>query len=654
MSLSLAKYRPKIILAFLDLSALIFSGLLGLWLRFGELPAFTYFDTWARYLIVGLPLYIVVYFYFGLYSRIWRYASVRELVAISAAVSVATSCLFGVMYVNPDIHFPRSVLVMVWLFNIVAVGGFRFAMRLAADVRRRGKNNAGHRRTLVLGAGDAGHMLVAELAHHPELDYKLIGFLDDDPRKIGFKIAGLPVLGDLSLLDTFVQHQGISEIVIAMPSAPYTKIRELVKKCTALGIRPKTVPGLFRVIGNGIHISEVRDVQIEDLLPRPEIKTDISGIAGYVSGKAVLVTGAGGSIGSELSRQIAHFEPATLLLLGHGENSIYEIHREIVRDYPNLSVVPVIADIQDQQRIDQVFAQYKPNVVFHAAAHKHVPLMEYNPTEALKNNVLGTKNVAEAAHNHSVERFVMISSDKAVNPTNVMGATKRIAELVIQSINQRSKTKFMAVRFGNVLGSRGSVVPLFKEQIARGGPVTVTHPDIIRYFMTIPEAVSLVIQAGAMGGGGEVFVLDMGEPVKIVDLARDLITLSGLRPDEDIRIEFTGLRPGEKLFEELLTAEEGTVATQHKRIFVAQQVAPPYGVLESTLDRVREFCVSGCACPQVLELASMLSNASNLMTSSDADLVHPSDNTSLRARIALVEGVSNGEASQQDSAGYDG
>ncbi len=603
----LSKYRPKIILAILDLSALIFSGFLGLWLRFGRIPEPTYIMTWVRYLTIGMPLYFVIYFYIGLYSRIWRYASVREIITIATAVTVATVSLFGVMYVNPDVRFPRSVLVMVWFFNVVAVGGFRFAMRLAADLRRRGRNAALHKRTLVLGAGAAGRMLAEEIVYHPELDCRLVGFLDDDPLKSGFMVAGLPVLGELFRLEEIVHDHEIVEIIIAMPSAPYTKIRELVQRSIALGIKPKTMPGLFRMLGDDIQISEIRDVQIEDLLPRPEIKTDFTGIADYVSGRTVLITGAGGSIGSELSRQVANFRPSNLILLGHGENSIYEIHREIVRSFPDLTIIPVIADIQDQLRIDQVFHQYKPNVVFHAAAHKHVPLMEYNPTEALKNNVLGTKNVAEAADKHGVERFVMISSDKAVNPTNVMGATKRIAELVLQSINRRSQTKFMAVRFGNVLGSRGSVVPLFKEQIARGGPVTVTHPDIIRYFMTIPEAVSLVIQAGALGNGGEVFVLDMGEPVKIVDLARDLITLSGLRPDEDIRIEYTGLRPGEKLFEELLTAEEGTVATQHKRIFVARQVVPPASVVEAALGTVREFSVSGCACAQVIELAAQMS-----------------------------------------------
>lgn len=601
----LAKYRNKIILAALDALSLTMNGAIGLWLRFDGPVNIAYFRTWGRYILVGIPLYFIIYYYFGLYSRVWRYATARDLLHIAYAVTVATACLSIIIYINPNTGFPRSVLIISWFLNFTAVGGIRFCLRVASDLRHHSRPN-GHKRALILGAGDAARIFVTEIEKHPELDFRLVGFLDDDPRKIGYRMSGVSVLGSLDLLEEIVQTQGVSEVIIAIPSAPRGKIKELVKRCTGLGIRPKTVPGLYRVLDGAYHTSPIREVQIEDLLSRPEIKMDDTEISQYIAGKTVLITGAGGSIGSELSRQAAALGAGKLLLLGHGENSIYHIHKELSQTYPALNLIPVIADVQDQQRINQVFEQHRPNVVFHAAAHKHVPLMEHNPTEALKNNVLGTKHVADAAAASGVERFVMVSTDKAVNPTSVMGATKRMAELIIQSINQRSHTKFMAVRFGNVLGSRGSVVPLFKEQIARGGPVTVTHPDMTRYFMTIPEAVSLIIQAGALGAGGEVFILDMGEPVKIVDLARDLITLSGFKPDEEIKVEFTGIRPGEKLYEELLTTAEGTLATRHQRIFTAQQAVLHNSTVMQVLAQINSFIAIGCTARQVLDFAATL------------------------------------------------
>jgi len=351
------------------------------------------------------------------------------------------------------------------------------------------------------------------------------------------------------LLERLAREQSIAQIIIAMPSASVSKVKEIVHRSAAVGVKAQIMPGIYAVMTGGVEISPIRDVHIEDLLGRPEVKTDFAKVSASVHNKRVLVTGAGGSIGSELCRQLAQFAPKELLLLGRGENSIYEVHRELRQKYPALSITPIIADVQDTKRVESVFALYSPEIVFHAAAQKHVPLMESNPTEALKNNIFGTKSVAEAALRHKAECFVLVSTDKAVNPTNVMGATKRIAELLVQSLNMAGGTKFMAVRFGNVLGSRGSVVPLFKEQIAQGGPITITHPDMTRYFMTISEAVRLVIEASAMGKGGEVFVLDMGQPVKIADLAKDLITLSGLKPEVDVPIVYTGLRPGEKLYE---------------------------------------------------------------------------------------------------------
>jgi FlaA1/EpsC-like NDP-sugar epimerase len=600
-----SKHRNKLILASLDIAALCISGVVGLLLRFdGRFPEM-FLSTWGRYLVLAVPLYIVIYYYFGLYSRIWRYASADDLLNIAFAVSLGTALLFGIMYVNPELTFPRSVLVMTWFINVAAVGGSRFAVRVLEYYRKRPHSNGG-KRTLIIGAGDAGRMLVTEIIKHAELETKLIGFLDDDPGKIGLMIADTPVLGPLSLLEELVQSQGIAEVIISMPSVPHTVVKDLVTRCSALSLKPRIVPGIYSVLSGCVQVNNIRDVQIEDLLPRPEVKTDLTGIASYIRGKTVLITGAGGSIGSELCRQIACFDPSSLLILGRGENSIFQIHNELRRDYPDISLTPIIADVQDKHRIEHIFSSLKPAVVFHAAAHKHVPLMEAHPTEALKNNVFGTQNVAEAAHAHGVERFVLISTDKAVNPTSVMGATKRIAEILVQSLNQHSTTKYMSVRFGNVLGSRGSIIPLFKEQIARGGPVTVTHPEMTRYFMTIPEAVSLVIQAGAMGKGGEVFILDMGEPVKILDLAKDLISLSGFKPDEDIKIEFVGVRPGEKLFEELLTAEEGTTSTQHKQIFVAKQGAPSQQTLLEGLSTARKLVTVSCEPHDVLNLAGML------------------------------------------------
>lgn len=581
------------------------SGLFGLWLRFEGSPPVGHINIWLRYMVVAIPLYIVIYYYFGLYNRLWRYATAEDLVTISGAVAIATFALFVLIYATPGIGFPRSVMLISMPLNIGAVGGTRFLVRLLKHHTHRRRVNGG-KPTLVLGAGDAGRILVQELAKHPELDSRIVGFLDDDRGKTGMSISGIPVLGALAMLEQLIAEQGIAQVIIAMPSAPAHKIRDLFTRCTALGIKPRTVPGLYSIIQNSIEVSTIREVQIEDLLPRPEIKTDYTGIASYLSGKAVLITGAGGSIGAELSRQVACFTPSHLLLLGRGENSIYEVHKELVHSFPTLKITPLIADVQDAQRIDQLLSTHKPQVVFHAAAHKHVPLMEQNPTEAIKNNVFGTRTMAEAASRHQAERFVLVSTDKAVNPTSVMGATKRIAELLVQGMNGPNTTKFMAVRFGNVLGSRGSVVPRFKEQIARGGPVTVTHPEMTRYFMTIPEAVSLIIQAGSMGQGGEVFVLDMGAPVKIMDLAKDLVTLSGLKLGQDIDIAITGLRPGEKLYEELLTAKEGVAATQHEQIFIAKQPPPAQFAVTETLLAAAALAEQSCPPSAVLSLVQLL------------------------------------------------
>lgn len=551
-----------------------------------EVPA-QYVATLVRALPLIISARLLIYWACGLYSQLWRYASIPELGRLLGAVSLDSVAWATIIYLLPNQGFPRSVFVISWFLNVAGLGMVRLAVRLRHDLlvlARRAEQ--ARRRTLIVGAGDAGVLLAKEYAKHPELDATLVGFLDDDLAKQNLRVAGKPVLGTRGDLDWVVRRYRVTHMVIAMPSAGGRVVRELVEAGRKLGLHVKTVPGIYELVSGSVSVSQIRDVQIEDLLGREEVKLDLEAIAAYLTNEVVLVTGAGGSIGSELCRQVARFQPRQLLLLGHGENSIYDIHLELRETHPELELRPIIADIQDETRIRQVFEQFRPGVVFHAAAHKHVPLMEENPAEAIKNNIFGTLHVAKSADEFGAKRFVLISTDKAVNPTSVMGATKRAAECIIQSLNAQSETAFVAVRFGNVLGSRGSVIPLFRRQIAAGGPVTVTHPEMMRYFMTIPEAVQLVIQAASMGEGGEVFVLDMGEPVRIVDLARDLIRLSGFEPDVDIPIVFTGIRPGEKLLEELLTAEEGAEATRHERIYVVRPDVLPYDEVSEVVRRL--------------------------------------------------------------------
>ena len=584
--------------------------------EFNPLRAFPYIELIVPRLPALLVVRVASYAAFGLYDKLWQFASVRELVAIAEAGTVASVGDYVLLHLIQGPGFPRSVTLLMWMFNIGLAGGLRLLARLrrewiltsrsgarslgrsASGASMRGSRGSGWeggqaRRALIIGAGEAGMIVAKELRTHPELGYDVVGFVDDDRSKQGYMLAGLRVLGTRRDLAALVGRHDVDEIIIAMPSAPGRVVKEIVAACEGLGTRVKTLPGVYELIDGKVDVSRIRDVQIEDLLRREEIKVDLEKIGGYLTGRRVLVTGAGGSIGQELCRQIARFQPENLVLLGHAENDIYDIDLELRETYPGLHVVPVIGDIRDAARMESVFGRHRPDVVFHAAAHKHVPLMEMHPEEAINNNVFGTWNVATAADRHAASRFVLISTDKAVNPVSIMGSTKRAAELLIQALDKHSKTRFMAVRFGNVLGSRGSVIPLFKRQIAAGGPITVTHPDMVRYFMTIPEAVQLVIQAAAMGEGGEVFVLDMGEPVRIVDLARDLVRLSGLDPDRDIEIKFTGVRPGEKLFEELLTAEEGTVATCHERIFIARSTAALDGSVEAFLETCRELAAGG-------------------------------------------------------------
>lgn len=553
---------------------------IGLFLRFSldesyhKIPPADMHRYTSSALVITL-IFLAVFYFFKMYSSLWRYASVNELVSIFLAVSVATILSYGYGFVlglkNPGVVYtmPRSIYIISWMLIILSVGGVRFSYRIywvTYFLNKKEKN--AFKNVLVVGAGSAGAKIIKEMEKNKELGCYPVGMMDDDKYKQGKYINNIPVLGPISEIEKAIKQKKVDEVIIAMPSASMAEKKAIIDRCKNIKCKVRILPGVGDMLDNVSPMSRVRDVDIEDLLGREPVKLDMGNIAGYLKGKVVLVTGGGGSIGSELCRQIAKFEPQLLLILDIYENNAYDLQNELTFNYPNLNLNVLIGSVRDHERMEDIFNKYKPQVVFHAAAHKHVPLMEENPGEAVKNNVFGTLNVAQCADKYGTKKFVMISTDKAVNPTNVMGATKRICEMIIQSFDKHSKTEFVAVRFGNVLGSNGSVIPLFKKQIENGGPVTVTHPDINRFFMTIPEAAQLVIQAGAMAKGGEIFVLDMGQPVKIVDLARDLIRLSGLEPDKDIKIVFTGLRPGEKLYEEVLMAEEGLTRTAHEKICV--------------------------------------------------------------------------------------
>lgn len=537
---------------------------------------------------MNVVLIVTGFYCFKIYKRIWQYASVGDIIAILKGAMVGTIAFFTIHqylyhYMNATWIVPRSVYLMTTMISFLLVGGSRFIWRLVRNNYIRLQPH--HRRALIVGAGEAGIMVVRELKQSKQSELYPVAFIDDDLQKQKLEILGIPVVGTRDRISEAVKQYQIRDIIVAIPSARRMDIATIINLCKNTGCHIKVIPRVNDLINGQITINMIRNVSVEDLLGREPVKVDLEEIASYLNDQVVMVTGAGGSIGSEISRQVAEINPRHLIVLDHSENSIYDIEMELMSRYPELSLSAIIADIKDLNRIKQVFNQFKPNVVFHAAAHKHVPLMENNPLEAVKNNVFGTKNLANCAHEYGAKKFVLISTDKAVNPTSVMGATKRIAEMLIQDLDYRSKTKFSAVRFGNVLGSRGSVVPLFKKQIESGGPVTVTHPDMVRYFMTIPEAVQLVIQAGAIAKGGETFILDMGKPVKISDLAHDLIRLSGLEPEKDIKVVYTGIRPGEKLFEELLSKEEGAAATKHDRIYVGEP-------LEVSSDRLQNLLKS--------------------------------------------------------------
>lgn len=549
-----------------------------------------YRTAWATTLIMVFSFYI-----FNLYKSIWRYASVGELLYVVSSCLAGSTALFIIYRYIWFANFPRSFYLIFWLLTVALTGGTRFAYRLLKRAHPMGsKAHYGYKRVMIIGGGIAGALTIKELRNNPQIKKLPVAIIDDDPSKYKKRLNNVPVLGGSGHIVRVAREKRIDEIIIAIPSADRTKIKEIVGECNKTGCSVKILPGIYEIIDGKIDIKRIRDVDITDLLGRSVVKMDLKKECNYIKGGTILVTGGGGSIGSELCRQIARFSPRRIIILDNYENNAYEIHRELTDKYKDKpEIIVVIASIQDRVRMGKVFEQYRPTVVFHAAAHKHVPLMETSPEEAIKNNVFGTNNVAECAHEFGVDRFILISTDKAVNPTNVMGVTKRIAEMVVEMMDEKDGTDYAAVRFGNVLDSNGSVIPLFKKQIAAGGPVTVTHPDIMRFFMTIPEAVQLVIHAGAMVKGGEIFVLDMGDPVKIADLAKDLIRLSGFEPYKDIKIEYIGLRPGEKLYEELLLDCEELQSTDHPKIFYGQSVTRDPEELYQYLEQLRTIAQGG-------------------------------------------------------------
>lgn len=545
-----------------------------------------YIERYERIIIPVILMTLLFYYIWKLYKSVWRYASADELINIFFAVSCSTAAQFIYCYFTHN-DMPRSFYAISWFLLIGMTCCIRFGYRILRVLQNKRRSITGRKTSInvmVIGAGAAGNMILKEIEGSRYLNLNAKCVIDDHSGCHGKLLRGVPIVGGRDKILDAVQHYSIDEIIFAIPSASPQIKREILDICKESGCKLRSLPGMYQLVNGEVSVSKLKEV--EDLLGREPIQINTEEVLGFLSGKVVLVTGGGGSIGSELCRQIASHNPGHLIIVDIYENNAYEIQQELLRKYPNLNLTVLIASVRNTNRIDSIFRTYRPDIVYHAAAHKHVPLMEVSPNEAVKNNVMGTYKTAKAAIRYGTKKFVLISTDKAVNPTNVMGATKRICEMIVQMMNRKSDTDFVAVRFGNVLGSNGSVIPLFKKQIAEGGPVTVTHPDIIRYFMTIPEAVSLVLQAGAYAGGGEIFVLDMGEPVKIADLASNLIKLSGYKPGEDIEIKFTGLRPGEKMYEELLMDEEGLRKTDNSMIFIGKPIEFDEEIFEGQLERL--------------------------------------------------------------------
>lgn len=564
-------------LVLFDIMAIVIASFAALYIRFdfsfSAIPL-QYLRMFEKIIPYNLVITLLLFFVWKLYKSVWRFASATELVNIVFATTCAAIAQFLICQIM-DINMPRSYYVIYWFLLSVLACGIRFSYRILRIINTKRTSlteKSKSKNVMLIGAGVAANAILKEIEVSQYINLSVKCIIDDNEGCHGKLLRGVPIVGGRDKIQDAVTQYGIDEIIYAIPSSSTKTKKEILDICKETGCKLLTLPGMYQLINEDVSVARLKEVEIEDLLGREPIHINIDEVLGYVSDKVVLVTGGGGSIGSELCRQIARHNPKQLIIVDIYENNAYEIQQELIRRHPELDLVVLIASVRNTKRINSIFEKYRPNIVYHAAAHKHVPLMENSPNEAIKNNVMGTYKTAMAADKYGVDKFVLISTDKAVNPTNIMGASKRICEMIVQMMNQQSNTNFVAVRFGNVLGSNGSVIPLFKQQIAEGGPVTVTDPNIIRYFMTIPEAVSLVLQAGAYAKGGEIFVLDMGEPVKILDLATNLIKLSGYRPGEDIEIKFTGLRPGEKMYEELLMKEEGLKKTANKMIFIGKPI----------------------------------------------------------------------------------
>ncbi len=586
--------RSVVVMA-LDALITIVSFFVALWVRFefqlAAIPA-TYFSQYRQHILWWALITVGVLALMGAYNCIWRYISIRDLrrLLFGYVVLLLPGLLLVVLL---HIDMPRSYFVVGYLLSITGTVllhlSYRFLLETYAEFVSRYPKSVD--RVMIIGAGNAAQTLIREFSSHPELHARVECLIDDSPGKLRMYLEGIRVVGDRNSIVSAAKKYNIDRIIFAIPSAAPEAKREILQLCSKTKCKIQVLPSVFQLVNEDVSVSQLKDVEVQDLLGRPPIQVNLEEIYDYIGGKVVLVTGGGGSIGSELCRQIAKSGPKLLIIFDVYENNLYDIQLELKRSYPNLNLAALVGSVRNTARINSIMEEYHPDIVFHAAAHKHVPLMEDSPNEAVKNNVLGTYKTAIAAAKCSVKKFVLISTDKAVNPTNIMGASKRLCEMVVQMMNRRSaNTEFVAVRFGNVLGSNGSVIPLFKKQIAQGGPVTVTHPDIIRYFMTIAEAVSLVLQAGYYARGGEIFVLDMGEPVRIADMARNLIRLSGFEPDVDIKIAYTGLRPGEKLFEELLMKEEGLQSTANHLIHVGKPIEMDDDLFADQLERLRHAC----------------------------------------------------------------
>ncbi len=588
----------RIFLMCYDMFAVFVASMVALMIRFDlnfyNVPSEYLNEVW-RTIPYMMAITLIIFWGLRLYSSLWSYAGALEMMyVVSACIldAIAVAALILVRNWGDMFPVPRSFYILYGLFLLVLIMGCRYSYRGFRVIRNMRRDGVYRRNVLVIGAGEAGNQLIKEINNSRYVRKKVVGVIDDDKTKIGNYIHGAKVVGDRSCIRDKVLELHVHEIIIAMPSASPKQMKGILDICKETGCELKRLPGIYQLVNGEVGISKLKDVDVNDLLGREPVTVDLESIMGYVSGKIIMVTGGGGSIGSELCRQIAGHKPKQLIILDIYENTTYDIQNELKVKFPELDLVVLIGSVRNTNRMNWIFETYHPEIIYHAAAHKHVPLMEESPNEAIKNNVLGTWKIVQAADHYHVKRFVMISTDKAVNPTNIMGASKRICEMIIQTYNKRSNTEYVAVRFGNVLGSNGSVIPLFKKQIERGGPVTVTDPNIVRYFMTIPEAVSLVLQAGAYAKGGEIFVLDMGEPVKILDLAKNLILLSGHKPDEDIQIVFTGLRPGEKLYEEMLMDEEGLQDTENNLIHIGKPIELDEEKFLNQLEKLKEYVVT--------------------------------------------------------------